>query len=331
VRLTVRYTNTKFEVFAIAFKACCVFMAFLNAAGLAAGLSRYEGRTAWTVEQRCLLLLLSVMPLFLDPAAVVAPFVSTTAVQVAGLASGIGRCVVQVLLLLLLLGLLDSVRDQWTPTCLERALRALVLLSLFGAGAAHVVWRRDLERDPFFSVNVALPFGLRVLQGSMLALLLIYAAIVAKSVAAGWSELKWLPTGHRIVLRASGLLLCAAALREAQITRLQVERSALSATWFDGLIVLTLSFFAIMYTPVKGKTDDELQAEEDQRILAELYGDQQDNEDSDEEMKQAWDKIRNINQDLSGSSSENGAELMPTSPRTPEEDTEDEEKKAALD
>jgi hypothetical protein len=48
-------------------------------------------------------------------------------------------------------------------------------------------------------------------------------------------------------------------------------------------------------------------------------------------MKQAWDKIRNINQDLSGSSSENGAELMPTSPRTPEEDTEDEEKKAALD
>merc|ERR1719238_1568489 len=276
----------------------------MNAAGLAAGLSRYESRVAWTVEQRCLLLLLS-------PTAVAAPFVSTTAVQVVGLASGIGRCIVQVLLLLLLLGLLDSVHDRWRPTRTETAFRALVLLTLLGSCASHAVWRRDLERDPFFSVNVAVPVGLRALQGAILTLLLFYAAIVAKSVAAGWSELKWLPTGHRIVLRASGLLLGAAALHEAQIARLQVERSALSATWFDGLLVLTLSFFTVLYTPVKAKTEDELQAEEDQRILAELYGDQQEGDESDEEMKQAWDKIRNLGPG-SGSSSENGAD--PASP-----------------
>jgi hypothetical protein len=87
--------------------------------------------------------------------------------------------------------------------------------------------------------------------------------------------------------------------------------------WFDGLLVMTLSFFTVLYTPVKAKTEDELQAEEDQRILAELYGDQQEGDESDEEMKQAWDKIRNLGPG-SGSSSENGAD--PASPAIPPED-----------
>ena len=50
------------------------------------------------------------------------------------------------------------------------------------------VWRSNLERDPFFSVNVAVPVGLRAVQGAILTLLVFYAVIVAKSAAAGRSE-----------------------------------------------------------------------------------------------------------------------------------------------
>ncbi len=254
-----RYTNTRFAIFAIGFKALCVFVAFLNAAGLAAGLTRYESPSAWTVEQRCLLLLLSLVPLFVEPGAALAPFVSTTAIQAVGLASGIGRCVVQILLLFLLLSLLDSVRDGWKPSRTDAALRAIVLLSLLGCCAARAVWRHYLERDPFFSVNLTVPLGLRLVQGCILALLGCYAIIVLRSLAAGWSELKWQydTVGHRVVLRSACLLVAAAAFHEAQTARLRVERSALSATWFDGLLVLELSFFTLLYTPVNAKTEDE--------------------------------------------------------------------------